>query len=360
MGIIGSKKQEELNTAIVSKSHFAFHYVIGRGNYGDVWKASKRNSSGKKQYYGIKQMMKTKILTKRSVPIVHNERRLLSELEDANNCIVRMHYAFQDREYLYLVLDYMPGGDLRYLMTKIKQFTEEQARFVTASLVRCLEGLHAQQILHRDIKPENILFDKDGYMHLTDFQLAKVWHPDNAQDTSGTPGYMAPEVMARQNHGIAADFFSVGIIAYEMMTGRRPYNGKTRKEVKDQIMARQVLLKKNDIPEGWSLEAADFINETIQRQPLNRLGLNGASEAKKHHWLKDYKWEYLEGKNMRSPLYSRRKDNFSLKATVTNDPWTEDNPEVAKQNKQLVRRTSIQNLFKGYYYDSRNRSDFQG
>ena len=86
--------------------------------------------------------------------------------------------------------------------------------------------------LHRDIKPENLVFEQDGYLRLTDFGIARYWSPDNASETSGTPGYMAPEVMCRQNHGVAADYFAVGVIAYECMNGRRPYVGKTRSEIR--------------------------------------------------------------------------------------------------------------------------------
>jgi len=95
---------------------------------------------------------------------------------------------------------------------------------------------------------------------LTDFGVARILSPDNANETSGTPGYMAPEVMCRQNHGLAADYFAVGVIAYECMLGERPYKGKTRKDIRDQILVKQVTIKKYAIPDGWDENAADFIN----------------------------------------------------------------------------------------------------
>ena len=114
-------------------------------------------------------------------------------------------------------------------------------------------------------------------MHVTDFGIARVWNPNNAQDTSGTPGYMgtslcsslAPEVMCRQNHGVAADYFALGVIVYECIMGKasprfylqRPYQGKTRKEIREQILARQAGLKPHEVPEGWSAEAVDFVNK---------------------------------------------------------------------------------------------------
>ena len=112
-------------------------------------------------------------------------------------------------------------------------------RFFIACLVHSLEDVHAANIIHRDIKPENMVFDNQGYLRLTDFGVARVVTADNASETSGTPGYMAPEVMCRQNHGLTADYFAVGVIAYECMIGRRPYVGRSRREIREQILCRQ-------------------------------------------------------------------------------------------------------------------------
>ncbi len=97
--------------------------------------------------------------------------------------------------------------------------------------------MHSQGVIHRDIKPENLLMDEQGYVRITDMGISRVWTPDNAQDTSGTPGYMAPEVMLRQNHTITVDYFALGVICYEFMFGKRPYVGKNRKEIRDMMMA---------------------------------------------------------------------------------------------------------------------------
>lgn len=97
--------------------------------------------------------------------------------------------------------------------------------------------MHNKGVIHRDIKPENLVLDEKGYVHITDMGISRLWSPDNAHDTSGTPGYMAPEVMCRQNHGVGVDYFALGIVAYEFMYGRRPYPGKTRKDIREQIFA---------------------------------------------------------------------------------------------------------------------------
>jgi serine/threonine protein kinase len=172
-----------------------------------------------------------------------------------------MYYAFQDRENLYLVMDLLTGGDLRYHICKYRKFDEETTskyfipsarcnlnyinlklplEFWVACLVAGLEICHEKNIIHRDIKPENLVIDQDGYLRITDFGIARVWRPENAQDTSGTPGYMAPEVMCRVNHTTCVDYFAVGVMAYECMFGRRPYVGKSRKEIRDHILSKQV------------------------------------------------------------------------------------------------------------------------
>lgn len=134
-----------------------------------------------------------------------------------------MFYAFMDYENIYLVTDLVTGGDLRYHQSKKRRFSESETKFIIANVLVGLEYMHSQGVIHRDIKPENLLLDENGYVRITDMGISRVWTPDNAHDTSGTPGYMAPEVMIRQNHGIAVDYFALGIITYEFMFGKRPY-----------------------------------------------------------------------------------------------------------------------------------------
>lgn len=225
---------------------------------GVLVKSGKSRNKKSETLFAMKEMLKSRVLAKRSVPSVMNERNLLAMLK--NDFIVNMHFAFQDRENLYLILDLLEGGDLRYHISKHKTFTEEQTKFFIANIITSLDFIHNQGVIHRDIKPENLVLDANGYVRLTDFGIARVWSPDNKQDTSGTPGYMAPEVMLRQPHGVAVDYYAMGIIAYECMLGKRPYSGKDRKEIRDNILAKQAKIKRHDIPTGWSIEAADFIN----------------------------------------------------------------------------------------------------
>ena len=146
--------------------------------------------------------------------------------------LVNMAYAFQDRENLYLVTDLLGGGDLRFHIGKKRKFSEEEtsmhkftqpinaSEFMVACIIVGLEYMHSNGVLHRDIKPENLVIDERGYVRVTDLGIARIWTPENSQETSGTPGYMAPEVMCRQNHTIAVDYFAVGVIGFEFMMGK--------------------------------------------------------------------------------------------------------------------------------------------
>ncbi|CAD8084293.1 unnamed protein product [Paramecium sonneborni] len=330
----------------VNKNSFQFHYVIGKGGFGKVWKVEIKKS---RQFYAMKEMSKAKVIAKRSVNSVMNERNLLAQYK--HPFLINMNYCFQDRHNLYLVMDLLTGGDLRYHIGKMRRFKEHQTKFFIACVLLSLEYLHNNNIIHRDLKPENLVLDKYGYVRLTDLGIARMWKPDNSQDTSGTPGYMAPEVMCRQNHTIAVDYFALGIMGYEFMLGRRPYNGRSRQEIRDQILTRQVQIKKSEVPNDWSIEGADFINKLIQRKPINRLGFKGPDEVKNHPWLRNFPWTKLLNKEIQSPYIPKEiDDNIEYLNQISEDNESQD--DLIKENKILLKKNSVQNLFSGYSYEN--------
>jgi len=340
MGNCNSRSDALDPTVAQNRNNYIFEYPIGKGGFGKVWKVVSKRT---KATYAMKEMHKGRVITKRSVHSVMNERKLLCRLH--STFIVNMHFAFQDRDNLYLVMDLMPGGDLRYHISRKKRFSEEQARFFIACILCGLEYLHKDNIIHRDLKPENLVLDSRGYVHITDFGIAREWRADNAQETSGTPGYMAPEVMCRQNHTIATDYFAVGVIAYEFMMGRRPYVGRNRKEIRDAILAKQVQVKATDVPEGWSQEAADFANRLLQRKPSNRLGTSGPAEVLSHPWFSSFPWSSLKAKSMSPPYVPDIGENFD--ARVAGQDWKDDAEAIAT----ALKEAASQALFDGYFYD---------
>ena len=163
-------------------------------------------------------MQKVKVIDRKSEKAIKYERQLLQKLK--HPFIVNMHCAFQDYDNLYLVMDLFKGGDLRYHISRKIRFNEYQCKFILACLMVALEYIHSQNVIHRDIKPENLVFDDNGLIHITDFGVAKVYHKNNCSETSGTPGYMAPEVMCGLSHSYSVDYYGLGVIAYEIMIGK--------------------------------------------------------------------------------------------------------------------------------------------
>lgn len=314
--------------------------IIGKGGFGKVWVVTLHNQ---KTYYALKEMSKARILYKKSVSSVLNERNILAECK--SDFLINIKAAFQDRENVFLLLDLLTGGDLRFHLCYCRKFSEEQTKAFAACIILGLRAIHEKGFIHRDIKPENIVFDEKGFLRITDFGIARKMNPENAKETSGTPGYMAPEVMCRMNHGFEVDFYALGIICYECMLGKRPYSGKSRKEIRDQILAKQVLIREEEVPPGWSEEAVGFINGLIQRKPSRRLGVNGIGELMDHPWFAGYDWKALEERRMTPPFTPNIQSVFEYLRSITEDD--SDAEELAEQELN-IRRKSVQDLFQGY------------
>ena len=262
-------------------------------------------------------MSKAKIIDKKSVDSILGEKSLLSELH--HPFIVNMVYSFQDHDYLYLVMDLLPGGNLRYHLGVKKHFNEKQIKFLIGCIMIGLQYIHGENILHRDIKPENLVFDNSGYLRITDFGIAKHYVYNNKKDTSGTIGYLAPEVLCNVNHNFSIDYYAVGIITYELMYGHRPYLGKNKHEVKQLILTRQAEIDYDDLPDGFSNDIADFINKLIQRKPKNRLGKDNINQVIDHPWLMGFDWENVKKKILKAPYIPKIGDNFDKNYCLQNN-----------------------------------------
>ena len=327
-------------------------HIIGRGGFGKVWKVKLKKTN---EYFALKEMSKTKIIDRRSEISIMSERTLLSKL--SNPFIVNMYFAFQDYSNLYLVMDLLSGGDLRYHLVRKKKFTEKETKFFISNIILALEYIHSKNIIHRDIKPENLVLEYKGYLRLTDFSVAKINEKDNSNETSGTPGYMAPEVMLVQNHSFPSDFFALGVIGYEFMLGFRPYLGRSRKEIKELIIYKQAKLNESDVPYSWSIESADFINKLLKRKPNKRLGFNGIKELKNHKWMRDINWTALKRKELVAPFIpNSNRENFDKH-------YCEKQEDIGRATlsryKQYTESVLFKDAFKGYTYININYLQFK-
>ena len=318
-------------TGNIDRNSFDFLNCIGKGGFGKVWRVRYKKNC---MEFAMKEMSKARIIEKNSVSSVLGERDILSQIH--HPFIINMIFSFQDEHNLYLVMNLFTGGDLRYQMNINQSFSESDSKFFIGCLVLGLEVIHANNIIHRDIKPENLVMDFKGYLKITDFGIAKKQVKQNSSDTSGTPGYMAPEVMSFQNHTFVVDYYAMGIICYEFMMGCRPYVGENRNEIKEKVLSRQIAIKNHEIPYGWSKEAADFINNLIQRKPTARLGSKGINQIKQHKWFNNFSWKDLYNMKIEAPFIPSEDDNFDSnfcsKEEVINNKYMERLNQIMLSN----------------------------
>jgi len=328
----------------LTRNDFEFVFIIGKGGFGKVWRVKYKKTN---ELYALKEMSKTKIIDKKSENSINGEREFLSFLH--HPFIVNMHFAFQDNDNLYLVMDLLTGGDLRYHCSRYRSFSEEQTRFFLACIIHSLSYIHKNNVIHRDIKPENLVLDDKGYVCITDFGVAKKNMKDNSSETSGTPGYMCPEVMNGKNHSFPADYFSIGVIGYEFMMGKRPYRGRGRKEIKEQMMNYQARITEEEMKDGWSIECVQFINALLERKEKRRLGYKeGVKELKQHPWMKYYPWKDLAKKNLPAPFIPENMDNFDKKYCESVD---EISDETQLRYDEIILCTHYNTAFSDFYFD---------
>ena len=330
----------------MNKNYFEFEYIIGRGGFSKVWKV-KLKKNGKN--YALKEMFKVKIIDKKSEKNVIRERDLLSKLK--HPFIINIICAFQDYENLYLLLDYLSGGDLRYHFNLTNKFNENDIKFFISNIILSLEYIHSNDIIHRDLKPENLVFDNKGYLCLTDFGIAKVSKNKSISDTSGTPGYMAPEAIHGKNQSFSVDFFAVGVIGYELLIGHRPYRGKNRKEIKKlmDLKEKEILIEEDDNKNNlYSNDCINFFNSCLKKEVEKRLGFhNGIKELKSHIWFKNFDWRKLYNKEIKPNFLPKDEKNFDQKYCNENDKISNDTIE---RYKGYMKKDNFVKIFDGYTF----------
>lgn len=227
--------------------------------------------------------------------------------------------------------------------------------FFLASVILGLEYLHSNKVIHKDIKPENLLLDERGYLKISDFGISKFYKKNNYKETGGTPGYISPEVILGQNYSYTADYFAIGVMGYEFMLGRRPYKGRIRKEVKEQILNHEISIIDGQKPENWSSESVDCINKLIIRKKENRLGANGINEIKQHPWFKYFPWSSLYLQVLKSPFIPKKSENYLIKGNSLND-IDDLGPQSIDKIFKIIGSSQYEKSFKKFYYF--NREEF--
>ncbi|KAJ3051632.1 hypothetical protein HK097_007356 [Rhizophlyctis rosea] len=280
----------------LSASDFELMKVVGKGSFGKVLQVRKKDTG---RIYAMKVLVKKDIVERQEVAHTLSERNVL--IQATSPFLVGLKFSFQTPEKLYLVLDYCNGGELFYHLQKETAFSEERAKFYTCELILALEHLHKYNVIYRDLKPENILLDSSGHIALTDFGLCKenVTFDDTTNTFCGTAEYLAPEVLTGQGYGKAVDWWSLGILFYEMTTGLPPFYSENTNLMYKKILHNQLLF-----PPGFSEKAQIVVRGLLERDPKKRLGggPDDGAAIKRQAFFADVDWDKLLKKEISPPF----------------------------------------------------------
>ncbi|CCI48196.1 unnamed protein product [Albugo candida] len=286
----------------LSVEDFDLLKVVGKGAFGKVMLVRKKVPDGigsPNAIYAMKVLKKAAVFAKNQVEHTKSERRILRDID--HPFVVRLRYAFQSEDKLYLVMDYYNGGSLFFHLRKCRKFSEQRSRFYAAQLLLSMAHLHELNIAYRDLKLENILMDDKGFIALTDFGLSKenVDVPDGAKTFCGTAEYIAPELLKGMPYGKAVDWWGFGTLLFEMMTGQTPFFDRNRKRMFHNILHRDVIFT-----QAFSDDAKDLLTGLLRRDPAKRLGSGpmGAQEIMDHPFFASIDFDLLLKKEMEAPF----------------------------------------------------------
>ena len=335
--------------------------IIGRGALGEVFVCRKKDTN---EIVAIKKIKKEILVEKNQVIHIINEQQFMSKVKSP--WVVELKASFQDNDFLFLVMEYCPGGDLMNLLIAKDILSEKEAKFYMAELVLAIESIHNLDCIHRDIKPDNILIDADGHLKLSDFGLSKISEKifeqnNNINNNSniythnkyfscvGTAFYVAPEVLKKTGYGKEIDWWSAGIIFYEMLVGYAPFCSKETSEVCYKVMNWKKYFEiPKEAKDKMSDEAQDLIYKMINNKNI-RLGKNGAEEIKKHPFFGDIDWNNVH--KMKAPFIPLLENEYDTKYFNTLKEIEPFYPNTIK----IKKRKDIEYL--GYDYKKEN-SDY--
>eukprot|EP00004_Rigifila_ramosa_P009010 TRINITY_DN2046_c0_g1_i3.p1 TRINITY_DN2046_c0_g1~~TRINITY_DN2046_c0_g1_i3.p1 ORF type:complete len:488 (-),score=136.49 TRINITY_DN2046_c0_g1_i3:57-1322(-) len=280
----------------VTADDFVALSVLGRGGFGKVLMVRKKDTN---RIYAMKELIKAKLIASDEVEGATGEKEVLRKVH--HPFIVGLKFSFQTQEKLYLVLDFLPGGELFHHLKKEKRFSEARSKFYAIEIILALEHLHKNNIVYRDLKPENILLGTDGHVALTDFGLAKDNLPVGYYTYTfcGTPEYLAPEVLDGRGYDKSVDWWSLGTLIYEMLTGKPPFLAEEVPDMYQKILHADLVL-----PSGISPACGDLLRGLLDRDPEHRLGAGprDAESIKAHPFFAGVSWRHYLSKEIEAPF----------------------------------------------------------
>eukprot|EP00439_Symbiodinium_sp_Y106_P070075 s2721_g12.t1 len=288
-----TEKEMDLSGEKLSVSDFSLGKTLGTGAFGRVRFVTHKSSG---RHYALKTLKKAAIIKMKQVDHIMSEKQILAKLQ--HPFIVNMFGSFHDPRYIYMVLEYIVGGEFFTHLRKAGRFDNEQSLFYAAQITCIFEYCHELNIVYRDLKPENILINADGYVKLTDFGFAKVIE-HRTYTLCGTPEYIAPEVLLNKGHGKPVDWWTLGILIYEMIVGYPPFVDEDPMGIYQKILAGKITF-----PKIFHKEAKSLVKKLLTPDLGKRFGnlKNGAADIKEHKWFKDLSWDDLLAKKIEAPF----------------------------------------------------------
>ncbi|EGW32961.1 uncharacterized protein SPAPADRAFT_136577 [Spathaspora passalidarum NRRL Y-27907] len=302
-GLAGTSADDAIKRSLlpqrstISKGKYSlgdFHIMrtLGTGSFGRVHLVRSVHNG---RYYAIKVLKKYQVVKMKQVEHTNDERRMLKLVE--HPFLIRMWGTFQDAKNLFMVMDYIEGGELFSLLRKSQRFPNPVAKFYAAEVTLALEYLHSHDIIYRDLKPENILLDRNGHIKITDFGFAKEVSTVT-YTLCGTPDYIAPEVITTKPYNKSIDWWSLGVLIFEMLAGYTPFYDTTPMKTYEKILAGKV-----HYPSFFAPEVIDLLSKLITSDLTRRLGnlSNGPADIRNHPWFSEVVWEKLLAKDIETP-----------------------------------------------------------
>ena len=345
-----SNTNQEINIENIKLTYNDFKALklLGTGSFGRVLLV---------RYLKNNILYAMKILSKKQIKLKHQEEHTKTErdlmVKINNPFIVNINFAFQDDSKLYIVSDFMQGGDMFYHLHSKKKFEESIVKFYAIELILGLGFLHKNNMIYRDLKPENVLMDSKGHLKISDFGLSKILEnpDDKAYTICGTPQYLAPEILENKGYDKSVDWWSLGCFIYEMLTGYIPFYIPKGNRINPEVFNEPI-----NFPPGINPLATDLISQLLKTNPKERLGYGEEDDEKikSHEFFKDVKWEKYWNKEIEPPFVPELNDEMDLKYF---DKMFTDTP-VDSNRPTAYSRPREQNIYKGFtYYNNSIKKD---
>lgn len=297
--------------------------TVGIGSYGQVVLVRSIQTT---KPFALKILPKAKIVQKKQVEHTLNERTILNAVSFP--FIVQMPFSFKDNANLYMVLEYAKGGEMFSHLRRLRKFSEPLSQFYASQIVLILEYLHHLNIVYRDLKPENLLIDTQGYIKLTDFGFAKRLKGSRTYTLCGTPEYLAPEVILSKGYTMAADWWSLGVLLYEMTVGVPPFYAEQPIHIYEKIVT-----GKTSYPSHLSQDIKHLLVNLLQLDLTTRYGnmKNGVRDIKRHPWFRSIDWMAIYYKQVKAPFlpeFSEDPADFRNYDDYEEEPLCESSTEL--------------------------------